>query len=351
MHPTHRVSITPYPHKSTVRDTPWTPPYTTPPTIKGPFNHVPAMLRAAMSGLRSMRCVAQPKLRTGWDASSFLSASHAYTAMSHLASAPLSNGQQLNTWGAAGNRCMASGSSAADFEKVRQVLTTQIDTLSKQEGLMKDLYQPEGWTKVDMEDIMDGRAEVNAVINYEKKIGNEIINVISSYELVQEKEEEAEEDEDEEPQEDEQNGYDPPVGVLFLVGIAKEGQKLPLFFECVGDRHGYEILRVNVGLTYSGFLSEESGQTALLYHVYMSRKHEREGKVADSAVVDQDLSQGGGSPELSDLDDRIQKAVNDLLPARGIDADFVASLIDNLMAQGFSTKMKFMRALNDWLKP
>ena len=249
---------------------------------------------------------------------------------------------------------MSAQSTAADFQNVRLVVSEQINALKKQEELMGDLYKPEGWTQIKIDEIMEGRAEVTSLLNYEKQVGNEVINVISSYDLVQEKGEDEDEDEDVEDvnTEDQQNGYDPPVATLFLVGIAKEGQKLPLFFECVGDRHGFEILRINVGLTYSGFLSEDNGQTALLYHAYMWRKHQRDGKPQnDPFMVDQDVSQGGGSPEMSELDERVQKAFDELLPARGIDSDFISTLIDNLLAQGFFNKMKFLRSMDAWLKP
>eukprot|EP00802_Teleaulax_amphioxeia_P020802 Tamp_21102.p3 GENE.Tamp_21102~~Tamp_21102.p3 ORF type:complete len:143 (+),score=37.21 Tamp_21102:657-1085(+) len=142
--------------------------------------------------------------------------------------------------------------------------------------------------------------------------------------------------------------------MLFLAAIDKPGNPLPLFFECVGDRFGYEILRVHLGLGMAGFMSDHTGHPSLLYHAYMSHRDARHGR-ADNAVPgdvgnDDDMPEAACSPEFDALDARMQDKFMDLLAEKHVDAVVVEALFDAVQAKGHDKYVHFLEQLSSWLK-
>jgi len=236
--------------------------------------------------------------------------------------------------------------------------------LDRIQGVVKDMLKnstPElaetvtelknGWQHINVGGLMERQAEMNGMVMLEKKLSTgEFVNLVSSYEVVNRDEEM--EDEEEEIQENPENGFKhSETSILFLVAVDKPGAPLPLFFECVGDRYGYEILRVHVGLGMAGFMSDHSGHPSLLYHVYMSYKDAREGKnnVVPGDGMDEDVL-SACSPEFDTLDARLQDKFMDFLSEKGVDAILVEGLFDSVMSKGQLKYVSFLDSLDKWLK-
>jgi hypothetical protein len=73
----------------------------------------------------------------------------------------------------------------------------------------------------------------------------------------------------------------------------------PLFFECVFDRFGFEILRIHVGMSMKGFMAAENTASPLLYHVYSHRRRE----LGDPTFVEQMLEENPESEDLQEIDE------------------------------------------------
>jgi hypothetical protein len=218
---------------------------------------------------------------------------------------------------------------------------------------------PSGWSAIDTAGLMQGQLETNGVVLLEKKLPTgEIVNLVSSHDVVNSDDDIDMEDMEDEDEEDDnhENGFKhAETSVLFLVAIAKPGQALPLFCECVGDRFGYEILRVHVGLGMAGFMSDHSGHPALLYHICMSHLDAREGR--DSVVPGESMGAGddashpsSSSPEFDTLDARLQNKFADYLSEKHVDAVVVEALYDSVMLKGHHKYVHFLENLEQWLK-
>ena len=208
---------------------------------------------------------------------------------------------------------------------------------------------PSGWEHLDASNLMEGQSEVGGVVMLEKRLPTgEIVNLVSSHEVLNREDEMEEDDEDS----DHENGFQhSEVSMLFLAAVDKPGASLPLFFECVGDRYGYEILRVHVGLGMTGFMSEHSGHPSLLYHAYMSHKDSREGK--DTAVpgeLGDDAPESACSPEFDTLDARLQSKFVDFLSEKHVDAVVIEALFDLVNAKGHERYVAFLEQLDSWLQ-
>ena len=210
---------------------------------------------------------------------------------------------------------------------------------------------PSGWARIDVVDMMDGQAEANGIVMLEKTLpSGEVITVVSSREVVN-RDDELEEEEEEEHE----NGFaHAEESILFLVVVDKPKNPLPLFFECVGDRFGFEILRVHLGLGMAGFMSDHTGHPSLLYHACMSQRDARLGR-KDNAVPgdvghDEDVPEAACSPEFDALDARLQDTFVDFLAEKHVDAVVVEALFDSVMAKGHDKYMHFLHQLSVWLK-
>jgi len=73
----------------------------------------------------------------------------------------------------------------------------------------------------------------------------------------------------------------------------------PLFFECVFDRFGFEILRIHVGTSMKGFMAAENTASPLLYHVYSHRRRE----LNDPIFHEQMLEENPENEDLPEIDE------------------------------------------------
>jgi len=244
-----------------------------------------------------------------------------------------------------GSRGASAGKS--DLDHMHVVVQDMLSQEAKSK--VKPPALPNGWDRVDAGSLMEGQVELSGVVLLEKQLpSGEVVNLVSSHEVVN-REDDMDEDEDDGEQE---NGFKhAETSILFLAAIDKPGTHLPLFFECVGDRYGYEILRIHVGLGMAGFMSDHSGHPALLYHAYMSHKDAREGK--DSVVpgeTSEDAPDSACSPEFDTLDARLQDKFVDFLSEKHVDAVVVETLFDLVIAEGHAKYVNFLEQLDVWLK-
>ena len=195
------------------------------------------------------------------------------------------------------------GGSSSDFARIQGLVKEMLQ--GEVPGRAAPVSLPGGWEVVDTAPLMNAQLGDNGLVLLEKRLGSgETVNLVSSHEVLNS-------DDDIEDEEDGDSGHEngfkhADTSILFLGAQGKHeparahlpcqrrctltrgdritaafdrpGQALPLFFECVGDKYGYEILRVHVGLGMAGFMSDQSGHPALLYHVYMSHRDARQGR-------------------------------------------------------------------------
>ena len=251
-----------------------------------------------------------------------------------------------------GLRAMSAKSAKSSSSDLGQMHALVRDMLGQEQGKGKGtsaVSLPSGWEHVDATGLIEGQSEVGGIVLLEKRLATgEIVNLVSSHEVVN-RDDDMEEDDEEGEHE---NGFKhSEVSILFLAAVDKPGASLPLFFECVGDRYGYEILRVHVGLGMAGFMSDHSGHPSLLYHAYMSHKDSREGS---SNVVPGELSDDAPdsacSPEFDTLDARLQGKFVDFLSEKHVDAVVVEALFDLVDARGHERYVAFLEQLDAWLK-
>mmetsp|Transcript_78190 Transcript_78190/g.126800 ORF Transcript_78190/g.126800 Transcript_78190/m.126800 type:complete len:318 (+) Transcript_78190:2-955(+) len=302
---------------------------------------------AALGAAQAATRAAHPRNR--------LAASTSVVLASHVRNASnVQNGQrrqQPPVRMMSGPRAGNSESKSSDLDRIQGVVKDMLKNSDPQSAASStDLKN--GWQHVDVGDLMQGQAQVNGMVVLEKKLSTgEFVNLVSSYEVVN-RDEDTEDEEDAIHDENQENGFKhSETSILFLVAVDKPGAQLPLFFECVGDRYGYEILRVHVGLGMAGFMSDHSGHPSLLYHVYMSYKDSREGKDNDVPGDGmEDMPSSACSPEFDTLDARLQDKFMDFLSEKGVDAIIVEGLFDSVMAKGQQKYVSFLSSLDSWLK-
>ena len=151
----------------------------------------------------------------------------------------LDTARQLQTVRGFSGRAGGTSSGNAGLDRIHGVVREML----AQEAKTKTDAQvslPSGWSAIDTAGLMQGQLETNGVVLLEKKLPTgEIVNLVSSHDVVNSDDDIDMEDMEDEDEEDDnhENGFKhAETSVLFLVAIAKPGQALPLFCECVGDR-------------------------------------------------------------------------------------------------------------------
>jgi len=215
---------------------------------------------------------------------------------------------------------------------------------------------PGEWKVQDVRDLLGGEARSNGMVLLEKRHNDETVTVVSSSEVLVEENALDEEDDPEDVAEMNENGFEPEgrgISGLMLVCISRACRPHPLYFECTFDRFGYEIMRVHVGLGMAGFMMDEDGQSALLYHLYLSHKDKIDGASGNvmpgDRAGDKETPDSAASPPFHTLDLDLQKRFESFLKERTVDDRLMSCLMDEVLARTHHQYYNFLEGMREWV--